>query len=49
MSKQKGKILIIDDNEELLIAFRFFLSKHFSQIDTIKNPNQIPEFIRKET
>ncbi|MDA3953755.1 MAG: sigma-54 dependent transcriptional regulator [Bacteroidales bacterium] len=45
----KGKILIVDDNEELLIAFRFFLSKHFSKIDTIKNPNQIPEFLRKET
>ncbi|NOQ24711.1 MAG: response regulator [Bacteroidales bacterium] len=49
MAKNQGKILIIDDNEELLIAFRFFLSKHFSQIDTIKNPNQIPEFLRKET
>ncbi len=49
MTKNQGKILIVDDNEELLIAFRFFLSKHFSQIDTIKNPNQIPEFIRKET
>ena len=49
MSKNKGKILIVDDNEELLIAFRFFLSKHFAQIDTIKNPNLIHEYIRKET
>ena len=49
MSKQKGKILIVDDNEELLIAFRFFLSKHFSKIDTIKNPNLIPEYLRKES
>lgn len=48
MSKQKGNILIIDDNEELLIAFRFFLSKHFAKIDTIKNPNQIPEKLRTE-
>jgi len=48
MSKRKGKILIVDDNEELLIAFRFFLSKHFEKIDTIKNPNRIPEYIRKE-
>ncbi len=48
MSKQKGKILIVDDNEELLIAFRFFLSKHFEQIDTIKNPNLIHESLRKE-
>jgi DNA-binding NtrC family response regulator len=46
---KKGKILIIDDNEELLIAFRFFLSKHFDKIETIKNPNLIHECIRKET
>jgi len=49
MAKQKGKILIVDDNEELLIAFRFFLTKHFNKIDTIKNPNRIPEYLRKET
>jgi len=49
MSKNKGKILIVDDNEELLIAFRFFLSKHFEIIDTIKNPNLIHEYIRKTT
>jgi DNA-binding NtrC family response regulator len=48
MSKNQGKILIVDDNEELLIAFRFFLSKHFEIIDTIKNPNLIHESIRKE-
>ena len=49
MSKQKGKILIVDDNEELLIAFKFFLSKHFGQIDTIKNPNLIPEYLRNDS
>jgi len=49
MSKKKGKILIVDDNEELLIAFRFFLSKHFDVIDTLKNPNLIHESLRKET
>ncbi len=49
MPNQKGKILIVDDNEELLIALRFFLSKHFEKIDTIKNPNLIPEYIRKES
>ncbi len=48
MSKNKGKILIVDDNEELLIAFKFFLTKHFDKIDTIKNPNLIHEHIRKE-
>lgn len=47
MSKPKGKILIIDDNEELLIAFKLFLNPHFEIIITDKNPNRIPEFLRK--
>lgn len=49
MSKNQGKILIVDDNEELLIAFRFFLSKHFSQIDTLRSPNLIYDSLRKES
>ena len=35
----KGRLLIIDDNEELLFAFQLFLKAHFEKIDTIKNPN----------
>ncbi|HAF29413.1 MAG TPA: sigma-54-dependent Fis family transcriptional regulator [Bacteroidales bacterium] len=49
MPQKKGKILIVDDNEELLIAFKFFLSKHFDKISTIKNPNLIPEYLGKES
>lgn len=45
---KKGKILVIDDNEELLIAFRLFLSKHFDVIDTLKTPNLIHEQLRKD-
>ncbi|WP_321322268.1 sigma-54 dependent transcriptional regulator [Labilibaculum sp.] len=37
----KGKLLIIDDNEELLFALQLFLNSHFAKIDTIKNPNQL--------
>ena len=35
----KGRLLIIDDNEELLFALRLFLNSHFEKIDTIKSPN----------
>jgi len=27
--KNKGRILIVDDNEEILIALKLFLSSHF--------------------
>lgn len=45
MGNKKGRILIVDDNEELLIALRLFLSPHFSEIITKKNPNLIPSLI----
>ena len=35
----KGRLLIIDDNAELLFALQLFLNTHFEKIDTIKNPN----------
>jgi len=42
MSKNEGAVLIVDDNEELLIAYDLFLSPHFRTIKTISNPNSIP-------
>jgi DNA-binding NtrC family response regulator len=47
MSKVKGSILIVDDNEEVLIALKLYLSKHIENVDTEKNPNRIPEYLRK--
>ncbi|MDH5598953.1 MAG: sigma 54-interacting transcriptional regulator, partial [Cyclobacteriaceae bacterium] len=43
-----GKILIIDDNEDLLKAAKIFLKRHFSQIDIEKNPEAIPALISNE-
>ena len=42
MSKKEGTVLIVDDNEELLIAYEIFLSPHFQTIKTLSNPNAIP-------
>ena len=47
--EKKGQILIVDDNIELLIAFKHFLTPHFKEVKTEKNPNLIPEIIRKNT
>lgn len=38
MSKT-GNILIVDDNEEFLIALKLLLASHFELIDTINNPD----------
>lgn len=39
---KSGKILIIDDNEDLLKAANIFLKRHFEQVDTESNPGLLP-------
>lgn len=41
-------ILIVDDNKEVLLALKMYLSKHFEGIDTINNPELIPQYISKK-
>jgi DNA-binding NtrC family response regulator len=43
-----GKILIIDDNEDLLKAAKMFLKRHFAQVDVEKNPEAIPGLMSHE-
>ena len=43
-----GKILIVDDNEDLLRAARMFLKRHFNQVDIEKNPESIPALLNNE-
>jgi len=46
--KTKGKILIVDDNADLLAGLKMFLTPYASSITTLKNPNLIPEILRRE-
>jgi DNA-binding NtrC family response regulator len=45
---KQGKILIVDDNEDLLKAARMYLKRHFSQVDIEKNPEAIPSLMNNE-
>lgn len=44
----KRKLLIIDDNEDILEALKFTLRRQFDEIKTIKNPNQINHALENE-
>jgi DNA-binding NtrC family response regulator len=46
---KSGRILIVDDNEDLLKAARIFLKRHFKQVDLEKNPEAIPSLLHNET
>jgi len=45
MSKQEGRILAIDDNEDILFALKLLLKPHVEGIDTINNPQEIPDYV----
>jgi len=47
-ANKSGRILIVDDNEDLLSAARIFLKRHFAQIDVEKNPECLPDLIQNE-
>jgi two-component system, NtrC family, response regulator HydG len=49
MTPETGKILVVDDNEDLLLAARLFLKQHFLLVHTEQDPEKIPALLRNET
>ncbi len=47
MSSQKGSILIVDDNKNILTSLEILLSPEFSFVRSVANPNQILSELRK--
>jgi DNA-binding NtrC family response regulator len=45
---KRGKILIVDDNEDLLKAAKMYLKRYFAQVDIEKNPEAIPALLGNE-
>lgn len=43
--KEPGHILIVDDDEDILVAGKLLLKRQFSQIDICNRPEQIPKLI----
>jgi two-component system, NtrC family, response regulator HydG len=45
--KQKPRILIVDDNKELLEGLKLFLSPYAGEVVTLRNPNLIPGILQQ--
>ena len=45
--EKEGRILVIDDEEDILLTLRFFLRQHFAEVQTEHNPHLIPRLLRK--
>ncbi len=48
MSNKIGRILAVDDNEDILFALKLLLKQHVEIIQTISSPNRIPELMAEE-
>jgi DNA-binding NtrC family response regulator len=48
MSKLDAKILIVDDDQDVLLAAKLFLKQHFDIVHTEKNPENIPSLLANE-
>ena len=48
MDKIKARVLIVDDDHDVLLAARLFLRQHIETVYTEKNPANIPDLLRNE-
>ena len=49
MQASFGKILIVDDDEDVLHALRLLLKKHANTVHTEKSPEQLPSLLKNES
>ncbi len=49
MNSRETKVLIVDDNEDVLLAAKLLLKPHCSIISLEKNPNNLYEVLKNET
>lgn len=48
-SRASGRILVVDDDEDVLSAAKFFLREHFDTVRTISSPETIPAELGSES
>ena len=49
MTVEKGNILLVDDDEDVLLAAKFLLKRHFAHIDTASSPHDALSLLNGNT
>jgi len=49
MEKINARILIVDDDADVLMAARLFLRQHIEFVHTEKNPENLPDLLKAES
>jgi len=47
--EESGRILVVDDDEDVLLAARMLLKKQGYQVQTEKDPHHIPQLLREDS
>ena len=42
-----ARILVVDDEEDVLLAARLLLKRHFGAVETLRDPARLPELVRQ--
>jgi two-component system response regulator HydG len=48
MAEKFGRILVVDDNEDILFALKLLLKPQVEMIKTISNPDELPQLLKLE-
>ncbi|MCC2617028.1 sigma-54 dependent transcriptional regulator [Aestuariibacter halophilus] len=48
MDKQTGRILLVDDDQDILVAGKLLLKRHFSDVTVCNQPEHIPTLLGRE-
>ncbi len=43
-----ARLLVVDDNEDILHAARLFLKRHFTSVQTLNDPSRLPDLVRRD-
>jgi two-component system response regulator HydG len=49
MAKLNGRILVVDDEQDILLAARMFLKQHFTIVQTENQPQKLQQLLSNET
>jgi two-component system, NtrC family, response regulator HydG len=46
-SLHPARILVVDDEEDILLAAKLLLKRHFASVETLRDPSPLPELVRR--
>ena len=47
--EKRGSILIVDDDEDILVAGKLLLKRHFSNVETLAQPLDLPSILKQKS